>query len=67
MGIIGSKNVSLYGKAKLICLGGSWKKTYGTGTSTTWEETKGFPPTEIGGITISIKPSHKWVNLNVSM
>jgi hypothetical protein len=67
LGITGKKNVSLFSKSKIVCLGGSWKKTYGNGTAVTWEETKGFPPGEIGGITIEIKPSSTWVKMNVSM
>lgn len=67
LGITGKKNVTLFGRSKLVCLGGSWKKTYGTGTAVTWEETKGFPPSELGGITILIKPSEQWVKLSVDM
>jgi hypothetical protein len=67
LGITGKKDVVLFGKSKLVCLGGSWKKTYGMGTAVTWEETKGFPPSELGGITIQIKPAQKWVNLSVVM
>jgi hypothetical protein len=67
LGITGKKKVSLYGRSKLVCLGGSWKKTYSTGTAVTWEETKGFAPAELGGITVEIKPTTKWVRLNVSM
>jgi hypothetical protein len=67
LGITGVKEAKLYGKSKVILLGGSWKKTYGMGTTVTWEETKGFPPSEIGGVTIGIKPNGKWVDINVSM
>lgn len=66
-GITGEKRVQLYGRSRLVCLGGSWKKTYSEGTAVTWEETKGFPPSEIGGITIEIKPAPTWVKLSVSM
>jgi len=51
----GSKDVNLVARPKLICLGGSWKKAYSNNTSATWEETKGFVASEIGGITIEIK------------
>lgn len=67
LGIVGKKDVSLFGKSKLVCLGGSWKKTYGTGTTVTWEETKGFPPNEIGGITIELKVTNTWIKPSVSM
>jgi hypothetical protein len=56
LGIAGIKDVRLISKSKMVCLGGSWKKAYSDDTSTTWEEGKGFPPNEIGGITIEIKP-----------
>lgn len=67
LGIAGTKDVKLFGRSKVVCLGGSWKKSYSDTTAVTWEETKGFPPSEIGGITIEIKPSQTWVNLNVTM
>jgi predicted phosphodiesterase len=67
LGIIGKEKAALYSKSKTICLGGSWKKTYGTGTNVTWEETKGFPPNEIGGITIEIRPTDKDKDIKVQM
>ena len=66
-GVGGQKPVTLFGRPKLICLGGSWKKAYSTSTAVTWEETKGFPPMEIGGVTIEIKGTDHGVKLNVSM
>jgi UDP-2,3-diacylglucosamine pyrophosphatase LpxH len=67
LGIRGDKVAQLYGKSKAIVLGGSWKKTYGTGTSVSWEETKGFPAVHLGGAVIHVKPNNKWVDINVSM
>ena len=67
MGIKGVSDVKLIAQPKLVCLGGSWKKAYSTDTSTTWEETKGFTASEIGGIIIEIKPTNMGVDLNVSM
>jgi len=67
LGIVGEKNVRLYGRSKVVCLGGSWKKSYSDNTAVTWEETKGFPPTEIGGVTICIKPSDPRPIISVEM
>jgi hypothetical protein len=67
LGIAGAKDVHLYGRPKLVCLGGSWKKAYSDSAAVTWEETKGFPPTEIGGVTIEIKGTDSGVKLSVSM
>lgn len=67
MGIKGVTDVRLMAQPKLVCLGGSWKKAYSNDTSTTWEETKGFCASEIGGITIEIKVKDVGVDLNVSM
>jgi UDP-2,3-diacylglucosamine pyrophosphatase LpxH len=64
----GVGNVKLYSKPKVIVLGGSWKKTYSSGTNPTWEETKGFPPTEIGGVTIELKAEKEnTAKISVSM
>ena len=67
LAIKGEKHVKLIGKTRLVVLGGSWKKTFGTGTTVTWEETKGFAPLEVGGVIIKIKPSSTWVNLSIDM
>jgi len=67
MAIRGITDVRLIAKPKLVCLGGSWKKAYSADTSTTWEETKGFTASEIGGITIEIKATYDGIDLNVSM
>ena len=67
MGIMGSKIVKLKAQPKLVCLGGSWKKAYSDGVDTTWEETKGFPAAEVGGIIIEIKDKEFGIGLSVSM
>lgn len=67
LGISGDKNVKLVSKARIVCLGGSWKKSYSNSTAATWEETKGFPPSEIGGITIEIQLREVGVKMNVTM
>ncbi len=60
--LVGNKLVQ---KPKHLILGGAWKKTYSDSTDTTWEETKGFPPTEIGGVTILMRPEEKLVSVKV--
>lgn len=67
LAITGDKNVKMFSKTKLVCLGGSWKKAYSSDTSTTWEETKGFPASLIGGMTIEIKVKDPHVDINASM
>lgn len=65
MSISGEKDVKLRARPKLVVLGGSWKKAYSNDTNSTWEETKGFPPSEIGGVTISIKVKDPGVIIDV--
>lgn len=62
-----SLKAKLIAKPKLVCLGGSWKKTYTDNTSASWEETMGFPPTEVGGVTIEIKHKEVGFDLTVRM
>jgi len=68
MGIRGSKgSVRLFAKSKVVVLGGSWKKAYAPGTAVSYEELKGYPPAEIGGVTIRIKVTDDWVKISVDM
>lgn len=67
LGISGTKQVKLISRPKLVCLGGSWKKAYSDGVDTTWEETRGFSASEIGGIVIEIKDKDQGIGLSVSM
>lgn len=67
LAITGDNSVKMFSKSKLICLGGSWKKAYSSDTSTTWEETKGFPAALMGGMTIEIKIKEPHIDVNVSM
>lgn len=59
LGLSGSKLVA---KPQLLCLCGGFLKTYTEGPDATYAEVRGYPPTEIGGITINIKPNHNWVD-----
>lgn len=67
LGVRGKNPVTLYAQPKMVCVCGSWKKVYGSGTNTTWEEKKGFPPGELGGITINIKPTSEGVKMTCDM
>lgn len=67
LAIAGDNQVKMFSKSKLVCLGGSWKKAYSGDTSTTWEETKGFPASLMGGMTIEIKVKDPGVDINASM
>lgn len=67
LGITGDKKVRLTSKTRIVCLGGSWKKSYSDSTAATWEESKGFPPSEIGGIAIEIKPKESGLKISVTM
>ena len=53
LGLSGEK---LINKPKLIGICGTFLKTYSNTTSSTYSELKGYPPVEIGGITVNIKP-----------
>lgn len=52
MGLSGDK---LINKAKLLGICGTFLKTYSLTEDSTYSEEKGYPPVEIGGITVNIK------------
>jgi UDP-2,3-diacylglucosamine pyrophosphatase LpxH len=63
--------ISLWGdklisKPKVLCICGTYLKTYTTSIQPTYSEIKGYPPVEIGGVTISIKPQDQWVKIKAS-
>lgn len=60
LGLSGNRLVS---KPKLLGVCGTFLKTYSNTDDPTYSEIKGFPPTEIGGIVINIKPSSSWVDM----
>ncbi|GEM_PF-6011919 len=57
------KNIP-YKYGDVIC--GTFKKALAEDDTVTWEETKGFNPTYIGGLVISLKPNSVWVDVKVS-
>jgi predicted phosphodiesterase len=60
MGLSGDKLIS---KPKVLCICGTYLKTYTTGNHPTYSEVKGYPPVEIGGVCISIKAAANWVKM----
>ena len=60
IGLVGTKMVS---KPKTMCICGTWLKTYVNGVDPTYSEIKGYPPVEIGGVSINIKPTMDWVKI----
>ena len=60
LGITGDKLTS---KPKMLCICGTFLKTYTRGIYPTYSEVKGYPPVEIGGCCVSIKPVRAWVKL----
>ena len=58
IGLAGSKVIS---KPKLIGICGTFLKTYSDSIDSTYSEEKGYPPVDIGGITVNIKPRKEWV------
>ena len=51
----------------IICICGTFLKTYTAGPDSTYSEEKGYPPTEIGGLIVNIKPRRysfdAWVDM----
>ena len=63
LGLVGKK---LIAKPKVMVICGTFLKTLSEDASPSYSERAGYPPTEIGGAIISIKPdSHKWVDIRV--
>ncbi len=64
LGMAGEKLIS---KPKLLVVCGTFLKTFGPNEDPTYSEVKGYPPTEIGGVTINIRPTGDWVRYWVDM
>jgi hypothetical protein len=60
LGLSGSKLIS---KPKLIGICGTFLRTYSDTIDSSYSELKGYPPTEIGGLTVNIKPRKAWVKM----
>jgi hypothetical protein len=64
---LGISGNSLISKPKVLVICGSYKKSLSADSTTTWEETMGFPPSRIGGATINLRPDNKWVSISVTL
>lgn len=64
LGIAGNKLIS---KPKTLIICGTFKKSLSGDSTTTWEETMGFPPTRIGGAILNLKPTGTWVDITVTV
>ena len=60
---IGLSGVKFINRSMLIGICGTFLKTYGNSDLASYGEIKGYPPTEIGGITLNIKPQRRWVDM----
>lgn len=60
LGLSGEKLVA---KDKIICICGTFLKTYLNSTDATYSESKGYPPVSVGGLKIFIKPQRHWVKI----
>jgi hypothetical protein len=58
IGLVGNKMIS---KPKLMAICGTFLKTYSESADSTYSERKGYPPVDVGGLVVNIKPTHKWV------
>jgi len=61
---IGMRGKGLYSKPKYTVLCGSFLKTLSETTDATYSEVAGYPPIEVGGATITIKPDGKWAEIS---
>jgi len=60
LGLSGNKLIS---KPMLLGVCGAYLKTYSDSADPSYSELAGYPPVELGGITINIKPINDWVRL----
>ena len=60
LGVVGETLVS---KPIMLGMCGTFLKTYSKGTDATYSEKKGYPPVEIGGLRLNIKPTEKCVKM----
>ena len=60
LGLWGDKLIS---KPKLLGICGTFLRTYTDTANPTYSEIAGYPPTEIGALTVNIRPFRKWVQM----
>jgi hypothetical protein len=62
LGLCGEKFIS---KPKILMLCGTYLKTFTQSEDPSYSEKEGYPPCEIGLISVDIKPHNDWVKMNV--
>lgn len=60
---LGLSGLKLIARPKIICICGTFLKTYTEGTDPTYSEICGYPPVSIGGVGIDITPNRHWVDI----
>jgi len=60
LGLSGEKLVA---RPKIMCICGTFLKTYLNSTDATYSEVKGYPPVSVGGLDVFIKPKREWVKI----
>ena len=60
LGLSGNR---LIARPKIICICGTFLRTYTKGTDPTYSEVCGYPPVAIGGVTVEITPNRSWVDM----
>lgn len=60
---LGTAGAKLISKPKILGICGTFLKTYTATADSTYSEEKGYPPVEIGGITVHIKPTTTWAQI----
>lgn len=64
---LGLSGTTLIAKPMLMCICGTYLKTFSNTADASYSEIKGYPPVEIGGLTICIKPNSRRYDLWVEM
>jgi len=64
---LGLSGEQLISKPKVLCICGTFLKTYSKGIDSTYSEEKGYPPVEVGGLIVNIQPSREWVKIKVDV
>ena len=60
---LGLSGETLISKPKMECICGTFLKTYSKGIRPTYSEKAGYPPVEVGGLVVNIKPVERWVDI----
>lgn len=60
LGLSGEKVIS---RPKIMAICGTFLKTYLDTNNPTYSEVKGYPPVELGGVVVKIKPYREWVKM----